>query len=118
MLGECAMLERLTIENFRRFQKLEFTRLKRVNLIAGKNNTGKTAVLEALLMLLDVNWTQELRTAFRNCQNIGDEAENYWKWLFHKRETSRAIIIAVETEELRDYTVAFGMQGTVIPPKF
>jgi len=41
------VLEKLRIENFRRFKKLEFTRLKRVNLIAGKNNTGKTGVLEA-----------------------------------------------------------------------
>ncbi|MGH8247672.1 MAG: AAA family ATPase [Gammaproteobacteria bacterium] len=109
------MLERLTIENFRRFKKLEFARLKRVNLIAGKNNTGKTAVLEALLMLLDVNWSNELKTAFRNCANIGNEMENYWKWLFHNHETSSPILFTAETEEYRDYSIAFGVPTTPTP---
>ena len=106
------MLEKLKIENFRRFKKLEFTRLKRVNLIAGKNNTGKTGVLEALLMLLDNNWTKTLQTAFRNSTNIGDPTENYWKWLFFNRDINRPIIITVETEEYRDCNVAFRLSGT------
>ncbi len=42
------VLESLTIENFRGFEKLELTGLRRVNLIVGKNNTGKTTLLEAL----------------------------------------------------------------------
>ena len=42
---------RLTIENFRGLKKLELEGLGRVNLITGRNNTGKSSVLEALRLL-------------------------------------------------------------------
>lgn len=42
------MLTRFCIENFRTFRRLELPRLGLVNLIVGKNNTGKTMLLEAL----------------------------------------------------------------------
>ena len=35
------MLEKLSIRNFRLFEELEIEGFKRVNLIVGKNNTGK-----------------------------------------------------------------------------
>jgi hypothetical protein len=41
-------LKDLLIEDFRGFKRLEVPRLGRVNLIVGKNNVGKTALLEAL----------------------------------------------------------------------
>jgi AAA15 family ATPase/GTPase len=41
----------ITIENFRGISKLEITDLKRINLLVGKNNCGKTSVLEAGLLL-------------------------------------------------------------------
>ena len=112
------MLEKLKIENFRRFKKLEFTQLKRVNLIAGKNNTGKTGVLEALLMLLDKSWGEQLVTAFRNCTNIGDLTENYWKWLFRNRDSSLPIMLTAATEEYRDYSIAFGFPTTHQPENY
>ncbi len=42
------MIRTFTIRNFRTFDTLCFKDLQRVNLIAGDNNTGKTALLEAL----------------------------------------------------------------------
>lgn len=42
------MLSELHIRNFRLFEDLHLTGLCQVNLFAGKNNTGKTALLEAL----------------------------------------------------------------------
>lgn len=42
------MLERLDIENFRAFKKLTMPELARINLISGKNNAGKTALLESI----------------------------------------------------------------------
>ena len=41
-------LDSLRIQNFRTFKDLTIDRLGRVNLIVGKNNVGKTALLEAL----------------------------------------------------------------------
>jgi energy-coupling factor transporter ATP-binding protein EcfA2 len=45
------MISSLTIEGFRCFERLEMGGLGRVNLIVGKNNSGKTSVLEALHLL-------------------------------------------------------------------
>ncbi len=42
------MLESFEISNFRLFQHLKVKKLNRVNLIVGKNNSGKSSFLEAL----------------------------------------------------------------------
>ncbi|MBU6343583.1 MAG: AAA family ATPase, partial [Bacteroidetes bacterium] len=42
------MITQLHIRNFRLFGSLDIDGLKRVNLFAGKNNTGKTYLLEAI----------------------------------------------------------------------
>jgi AAA15 family ATPase/GTPase len=42
------MLKYFALKNFRCFSSLRLDSLARVNLIAGKNNVGKTALLEAL----------------------------------------------------------------------
>ena len=43
------MYSSFRVQNFRGFKDLRLDDLARVNLIAGKNNTGKTALLEAIL---------------------------------------------------------------------
>src|SRR5712691_3450606 len=42
------ILNSLEIRNFRAFEHLQIERLGRVNLIVGKNNVGKTSLLEAI----------------------------------------------------------------------
>ncbi|CAM2068336.1 AAA family ATPase [Sulfidibacter corallicola] len=42
------MLDSLFVKNFRIFEKLEIEKLGRINLIVGRNNTGKSCLLEAL----------------------------------------------------------------------
>ena len=45
------MFESLRIRNYRVFSDLEIGDLSRINLIGGKNNSGKTSLLEALFLL-------------------------------------------------------------------
>lgn len=45
------MLKSLKIENFRCFPFFEMKRLGRINLLVGKNNSGKTSILEAIQLL-------------------------------------------------------------------
>jgi AAA15 family ATPase/GTPase len=44
------MIEDIEIINFRCFDRLKVSGCKRLNLISGKNNVGKTALLEAILL--------------------------------------------------------------------
>ncbi len=45
------MLSSIELENYRRFEKYRVGSLSRVNLLVGKNNCGKTSVLEAINLL-------------------------------------------------------------------
>jgi AAA15 family ATPase/GTPase len=47
------MIQDISIENFRCFEKFQMEGFARINLIAGLNNTGKTCLLEALYLLLN-----------------------------------------------------------------
>lgn len=44
------MIEYIEIKNFKSIENLRISGLKRVNLISGRNNTGKSSVLEALVL--------------------------------------------------------------------
>ena len=46
------MLKTLALRGFRGFESYELTDLGTVNLIVGKNNCGKTTVLEAIELLV------------------------------------------------------------------
>jgi AAA15 family ATPase/GTPase len=85
VLHKFSMLKSFQISNFRLFQHLEVERLGRVNLIVGKNNSGKSTFLEALKLyasnadatvLLDLvearqeNWFSEAQLRFQKF--IGD----------------------------------------------
>ena len=45
------MIKDLKIENFKGFEKFEIFGFKQVNLFTGKNNAGKTSLLEAINLL-------------------------------------------------------------------
>jgi AAA15 family ATPase/GTPase len=57
------MIQNISIENFRCFDKTEIKGFSRMNLITGKNNSGKTCLLEALYFCLsqDLEGTTTLR---------------------------------------------------------
>ena len=48
-------IENIKIENFKCFENLEINDFKRVNVFGGKNNVGKTALLEAIELLTTSN---------------------------------------------------------------
>lgn len=57
------MLESLSVKNFRNFRRLEIEPLSRVNLIVGKNNSGKSNLLDAISIYAaaaDLNWIAQV----------------------------------------------------------
>ncbi|MGC8747096.1 MAG: AAA family ATPase [Candidatus Saccharicenans sp.] len=93
------MYKSFKINNFRCFEKLELPELERVNLIVGKNNVGKTALLEALFIHCGAyNPELALRVnAFRGIEVIKVEftgwAEAPWDSLFYNFDPSKSIEI-------------------------
>lgn len=67
------MRKTFTIKNFKPFKSLELTQLSRVNLIVGKNNSGKTCLLEAL-------WIDGSQADFPVIKDILGSREAYWEF--------------------------------------
>lgn len=72
------MLDELNISNFRLFKQFQLKGLRSVNLFAGKNNTGKTALLEALrIIAADAHVTVVNHIIARRGQLIPGQEESY-----------------------------------------
>ena len=88
------MLERLHIRNFRGFGDLRVDSLGRINLVTGRNNAGKTTLLEAILLLVGA---ANARMAFNAHLIRGWSpgapprwvADTYWMPLFSGLDTNR-----------------------------
>lgn len=63
------MLDSLEIRNFRNLKELRITSLGRVNLFIGKNNTGKSTILEALAIYASKG---EFKTIFELLEERGE----------------------------------------------
>jgi AAA15 family ATPase/GTPase len=108
------MLKSLHITNFRGFHDLKIEPLKRVNLITGQNNTGKTGVLEALALLLEERSSN--RNLSGNLPNLfrvagGDWTENFWKWLFYNKSLTKNIEIDTTLENQKSFRLIVRAHG-------
>ena len=79
------MFKHFVIRNFRCFAGLNLKELERVNLIAGKNNTGKTALLEAIhLHNNPASWPLAVEiNKQRGIPNPSKALEDVCSWLFY-----------------------------------
>ena len=94
------MLERLRVRNFRGFKDLEVDPLCRINLVAGRNDTGKSTLLEAIFLLgsavnprLAVN-DHVMRSKDVHVAGPASMTETLWKPLFFALDTDGPIEIA------------------------
>ena len=89
------MYKSFRVKNFRCFKDLQINDLGRVNLIAGKNNTGKTALLEAMYLHTRPKEPVTLLhlQQVRNIDSPQDDYPAYWKHYFNDFETSNDIEI-------------------------
>jgi recombinational DNA repair ATPase RecF len=87
------MITALTVQNFRCFRDLKIEPLERVNLIAGRNNAGKTALLEAIYFHVPTYGERLLReNPFRDTQRLS-QAKVQLENLFYQKDPQREILI-------------------------
>jgi predicted ATP-dependent endonuclease of OLD family len=101
------MLTRIHIKNFRSFSDVEIGPFKRINLIAGLNNSGKTGLLEAIFLVLAKDGlpgrprvgkqAANLPNLFRVFSPQADANQDFWPWLFRDRNEKKDIEISVST---------------------
>jgi len=102
------MLKEIEIQNFRCFEHIKISGLERVNLIGGKNNAGKTALLEALL-LNDAPQARSLvmlkalrREPSKVIEAMPDKA---WDNLFYVLDKGRVIVIIGKHESKKIHQI-------------
>ena len=90
------MLKKIEIQNFRCFEQIKISGFERVNLIGGKNNAGKTALLEALFLNVapDASSLQILRELRREpSKAIEAMPDRAWDNLFYAQKKDSFIEI-------------------------
>jgi len=102
------MLKEIEIQNFRCFEHIKISGFERVNLIGGKNNAGKTALLEALL-LNDAPQARSLvmlkalrREPSKVIEAMPDKA---WDNLFYVLDKGRVIVIIGKHESKKIHQI-------------
>lgn len=98
------MLNSLIIQNFRCLEDLTFNHLARVNLLVGRNNVGKSTVLEALRIYAG-NANQEL---LEEIAKSHDEtlSEDYKEFFTNKEHKAKKNILILESEISEEETAA------------
>src|SRR5437016_289219 len=106
------MITELEIQNFRGLRNVKMTGLRRANLIVGGNDTGKTSVLEALVLLFgDGSAIRNLPITFRTNQSGGqspddnNDRENFWPWLFYDGNPDAGLKILARIDNGREAAV-------------
>lgn len=79
-------LEHLTIKNFRGFDSLEVDGFSKINLFVGKNNCGKTSILEAIFLLIGMS-NPLLPSLINQFRGLKPTTTQPLKYLFHNLST-------------------------------
>lgn len=95
------MLKNLRIRNYRAINELRIDELRRINLISGRNNSGKTTLLEALLILSAGHPEITLHTAIirgMKSERLPQAAIPmiYWRQMFSSLDFGTPIEISAE----------------------
>nr|VFJ42669.1 MAG: ATPase/GTPase, AAA15 family [Candidatus Kentron sp. FW] len=80
--------QQVSIKNFRAIESLEMDNIKQVNLLTGKNNCGKTSVLEAIFLLAGMS-NPHLAVIVHNLRGLVLNDDKDFSYLFHKFDFSR-----------------------------
>ena len=94
------MINQLKIENFRGIDNVEINDMKRICLISGKNNVGKSTILEALFLLID----HMASNSFIKLNNFrgksGVSQTDLWAPLFNNLDTDKVINLSIKQEDV------------------
>ncbi|MEP6518930.1 AAA family ATPase [Microcoleus vaginatus] len=99
------MLKEIEIQNFRCFEQVKISGFERVNLIGGKNNAGKTGLLEAIFLnfapdLSSIVMLRELRR--ESSAALDAMPDRAWNHLFYALKKDKTIVIQGKNDNDKD----------------
>jgi hypothetical protein len=93
------MIEAVEVEGFRGLRRLKVEGLGRVNLIIGRNNSGKTALMEAFNIATDVGRTSNALITLQQFRRPGaplTDFKRFWLPLFWNHDAERGFKIQAQ----------------------
>ncbi len=110
------MYTSIHVANFRCFQSFKLSDFQRVNLISGKNNVGKTALLEAIFFHCGM-WNPEISMKINLLRGISTFRINFttyeempWDSLFYEFDTGKTIEIKGTYSEKNQHTIRISVE--------
>jgi AAA15 family ATPase/GTPase len=91
------MLRAMTIENFKCFERLELADLGQFNLLTGRNNVGKSSLLEA--MFLTVSQFEKDSLLILETMRHLSLSNRYFKYFFHNFQFENTIKLGMSFSE-------------------
>jgi len=91
------MLNKITIQNFKGIETCEVKDLRRINLFIGKNDSGKSTILEAAYYLFREMSSPQLQGIMSRRTNVSSVGSELW----FKYKTNYPIVISVLADGLR-----------------
>src|SRR5437762_2655541 len=76
-----SMFTELVFKDFRGFKELNLSRLGRINLVVGRNDSGKTSLLEGIALAIRPRGLISSLPTLLRPQAGGDITERYFRWL-------------------------------------
>lgn len=109
------MITNLNIENFRGIQKLSIKEMRRLVLLSGNNNVGKSSVLEAVFFMMDHLSPDSFSrmNGFRGL-NIPTNGVSLWEPLFYQMNPDNSIRIQAKRGE-DTLTLSYAKDDSYIP---
>jgi len=96
------MLKSVEVRGYRGLKHLKVENLGRVNLIVGKNDSGKTSLLEVLAMGNNPSDVASMVLQFQSTRRVlavSTDFENFWKSVFHSADAERGFDLKAEDQE-------------------
>lgn len=97
------MFTSLNFNNFRGFESLELKGLKRLNLVVGRNNAGKTSLLEGLALVSTPKQFDNLPQMFR--PHAGQAEKRYYRWLLRDQEALQPATLTGEGDGFQNVVI-------------
>jgi len=116
------MITDVSIKNFKCFKQLELHELRKITLIGGRNNVGKTALLEALFLFADRIHPDMVfkQYGWRGVETVTTTPESMWGPIFTNFDMTQEILISVVIDGQKEsatfkYNPNFLLQSYPIP---